>query len=120
MTDEEIEKYRKELNELTAKCSDSNPENRIQEELKKLAWKVGASTRVLYPDHTPGDAETSEIIRNIHQALQTASMANMCRKASQGYETATKAMESASRQFLIMAIIALLSALAACATAIRT
>lgn len=122
MTDEQIEEYRKKLNELTAKCSDSNPESRIREDLKKLAWKVGASTCVLYVAnnrHMTGDADTSEIVRNIHQALQTASMANMCGKATQGYEIATKAIKSASRQFWIMAIIAFLSAVAACVTAMR-
>lgn len=113
MTDEGIEEYRNKLNELTAKCSDSNPESRIREELKKLAWQVGASTCVFYTangHHMTGDADTSEIIRNIHQALQTASMANMCGKAAQSYEIATKAIENASRQFWIMAIIAFLSA----------
>lgn len=119
MTDEEIEEHRRRLNELTANCSDVNPESRIVEELKKLAREVGASTRVLYPDHTTGDAESSEIIRNIHQALQTASMANMCGKAAQSYEIATKVIENASQQFWIMAIIAFLSAVAACVTAMR-
>ncbi len=119
MTDKEIEEHRKNLNELTAKCSDSNPEERIRGEFKKLAWKVGASTRVLYPDHKGGDADTSEIIRNIHQALQTASMANMCGKATQGYEIATKAINSASIQFWILAIIAFLSAVAAFVTALQ-
>lgn len=119
MTDKEIEEHRKNLNELTAKCSDSNPEERIRNEFKKLAWKVGASTCVLYPDHTRGDADTSEIIRNIHQALQTASMANMCGKATQGYEIATKAINRASIQFWIMAIFAFLSAVAAFVTALQ-
>lgn len=111
MTDGEIEEYRRELNELTAECSDSSPESRIREKLKKLAWRVGASTCVLYPDHTTGDADTSEITRNIHQALQTASMANMCGKAA-------KAMKSAPRQFWIMAIIAFFSTVAACVSAV--
>jgi len=119
MTDEQIENHRKALNELTAKCSDSNPDSRIREDFKKLAWQVGASTCALYPDHTTGDADTSEIIRNIHQALQTASMVNMCRAATHGYEIATKASKSASRQFRTMAIIAFLSAVAACVTAMR-
>lgn len=122
MTDEEIEKHRKSLNELTSSSSDSNPENKIREDLKKLARKVGASTCVLYTangHHMTGDADTSEIMHNIHQALQTASMANMCGKATQGYEIATKAIKSASRQFWIMAIIAIISAVAAFVTAIR-
>jgi hypothetical protein len=121
VTDEKIEKYRKNLNELTAKCSDSNPENKIVEDLKKLAREVGASTCVLYVSdgrHVTGDADTSEIIRNIHQALQTASMANMCRTAAQGYETATNTSKSARIHFYIAASIAFLSAVAAWVAAI--
>lgn len=121
MTDEEIEKHRKSLNELTSRCSDSNPESRVQEELKGLAWQVGASTCVLYVAnnrHCTADANTSEIVHNIHQALQTASMANMCGKATQGYEIATNAIKSASKQFKIAAAIAFLSAVAACVSAV--
>ena len=130
MTDEEIEEYRKKLNELTAKCSDGNPESRIREDLKRLAWKVGASTCVLYianDRHMTGDADTSEIIRNVHQALQTASMVNMCKAATQGYEIATQASNRAAKQFRVAVAVALLSALAAvfsavaaCVTAIQT
>jgi len=121
VTDEEIALYGKELSDLTDKCSDSNPESSIREDLKKLARKVGASTCTHYTAndrHMTGDADTSEIIRNIHQALQTASMANMCRTATQGYEIATKASNSASRQFRIIAIIAFFSAVAACVSAV--
>jgi len=122
MTDAEIEEYRKRLNDLTQKCSDNHPESRISEELKKLAWEVGASTKVFYVGPLSGkgitgDADTSELIRNIHQALQTASMANMCRTATEGYEIATEAGKRASKQFWIFAGIAFLSAVAACISA---
>lgn len=121
MTDEKIESYRRKLSELTAKCSDSNSEESIRENLKRLAQQVGASTCVLYVadgHHMTGDADTSEIIRNIHQALQTASMVNMCQRATQGYEIATKAVTSASTQSRVMVAIAFLSALAAWVAAI--
>lgn len=121
MTDEEIKEHTNSLNELMGQCSDSNSESKIREDLKKLAWKVGASTCVLYTangHHMTGDADTSEIIRNIHQALQTASMINMCGKATQGYEIATKAIKSASKQFRVAAAIAFLSAVAACVSAV--
>jgi len=124
MTDEQIEAYRQQLNELTNKCSGTQPESRIQEELKKLASEVGASTRILWVHPTSStiktsDADTSELIRNIHQALQTASMANMCRTATQGYEIATKASRHACIHYWIVAAIALLSVVAAWVAAIR-
>jgi len=124
MTDEEIEAYRQRLNELTAECSDEQPEPRISEELKKLAREVGASTYVFYVDTTygrgtTGAADTSELIRNIHQALQTASMANMCRTATEGYEIATKASRNARIHFWIAAGIAFACAVAAWVAAIR-
>jgi hypothetical protein len=131
-TDQEIEKYRKRLNDLTAKCSDKYPETHLQEELKKLASEVGASTYVLWVSSIDSrakstSADTSELIRNIHQALQTASMSNMCRSAREGYEIATEASKravegsrSASVQFWIAAAIAFLSAIAAWIAAWKT
>ena len=131
MTDAEIEEYRKRLNDLTEKCSDKHPESRISEELKKLAWEVGASTcafgHAASGQAMTSDANTSELIRNIHQALQTASMVNMCRTATEGYEIATEASKraveasrSASKQFWIVAAIAFFSAVAAWVAAMRT
>ena len=122
-TDQEIEAYRKRLNELTAKCSDKNPESRIQEELKQLAWEVGASTQVFYVSTTyghgvTGAADTSELIRNIHQALQTASMVNMCGSAREGYYLATEASNRAAKHFKWLASIAIISTLIALGSAI--
>lgn len=124
MTDEQIEAYRKHLSELTARCSDKQPESRIKEELKELARQVGASTRILWVHPTSStittsDADTSEIIRNIHQALQTASMVNMCKTAAEGYEIATKASRNARIHFWIAAAISFICAAAAWVVAIR-
>lgn len=131
MTDAEIEAYRQRLNTLTAECSDEKPEGRIHKELKDLAREVGASTRVLWIHPTSSsirttDADTPELIRNIHQALQTASMVNMCRTATEGYEIATEASKSAAKaskrasiQFWIAASVALASMVAAWVAAIR-
>ena len=130
MTDAEIEEYRKQLNELTKQCSDKKRESHIQPQLQELARKVGASTMGVYLTGSTGssirDADTSELIRNIHQALQTASMVNMCRTATQGFEIATEASnravkvsKSALKQSWIIAGIAFLSAVAAWIAAMR-
>lgn len=115
MTDAEIETFRKRLNKLTTQLSVEEQEEKIRPELKKLAREVGASTWVLYVSnegrHMTGEADTSTLIHNIHQALQTASIANMCR-------TATEASKSASKRFWIFAAIALASAVAACISAV--
>lgn len=125
MTDEEIEAYRQRLNELTAQCSDEKPEPGIQNELIKLARKIGASTYVLWIHPTKSrvitsDADTSELIRNIHQALQTASMVNMCKTATEGYKMATEVSRNARIHFWIAAAIAFICAVAAWVAAIRT
>ena len=101
MTDEEIEAYRQRLNELTAKCSDEKPEPKIKENLKKLARKVGASTFVMWVQPSSSSirstpAETPELIRNINQALLTASMINMSKTAARNYEIALTATETTS------------------------
>ena len=130
MTDAEIQAYRQLLNTLTAESSDEKPEVRIHKELKELAREVGASTCVFWIHPVSGSrtgaADTSELIRNIHQALQTASMVNMCRTATEGYEIATEASKSAAKaskrasiQFWIAALVALASMVAAWVAAIR-
>ena len=67
-------------------------------------------------DMSPGERDV-EYVRGINHALQTASMIDMCRTATQGYEIATEASKravevsrSASKQFWIVAAIAFLSA----------
>lgn len=124
MTDTEIEAYRQNLNDLTFQLKvGKKDEHTIHPQLIELAMEVGASTCVF--DTTTGNprtsqANTSELIRNIHQALQTASMVNMCSAATKGYEIATnasnmatKASRSASIQFWIAAGIAVISAISA-------
>lgn len=113
-TDREIEKYRKRLNELTAKCSGKNPESQIKQDLINLAREVGASTVNSTLGSQITSAYTWELISNIHQALQTASMSNMCRSAREGYKMATKANNRA----WIYAVIAFLSMIAAWIAAI--
>ena len=117
MTDTEIESYRNRLNELTDDWMGKPTENWIKDELKKIARKVGASTMGVYLTGSSGrsirDADTSELIRNIHQALQTASMINMCRTATQGYKTATQTSKWAVNRFWITTAIAFLIAVAA-------
>jgi len=108
MTDVEIEAYRQKLNVLTAE----HPEDKIYMQLITLAKEVGASTKVL-SERRALDANTSELIKNIHQALQTATMVNMCSAATKGYEIATKASKDARKQFWIVAAIAIISAIAA-------
>ena len=132
MTDIEIEAYRQRLNDLTSQLKEEKKDERtIYPQLIELAREVGASTRVFFVHPVSGqrtiEADTSELIRNIHQALQTASMANMCSAATKGYEIATnasnmatKAIRSASIQFWVATGIAFISALAAWIAALRS
>ena len=90
MTDKEIESSRQRLSELTANCSDKQPELKITVELRKLAREVGASTFVvwIHPNSSTmktSDADTPELIRNIQQALQTASMISMSKAANKNF-----------------------------------
>lgn len=124
MTDVEVETYRKRLNDLTIQLKGGQKEERtIRPQLIELAREVGASTQVLYvrfidSTATSTEADSSELIKNIHQALQTASMVNMCSSATKGYEIATKASKDARKQFCIVAVIAIISATAAVVSAI--
>ena len=122
MTDEELKTFSDKLRHLKSQCSNAKQEKKLQEKFRELAGEVGASTGSFFITNCNiceiKDATTSELMQNIHQALQTASMVNMCRTASQGYEMATKASKSASRTFWIAAAIASVSALAACASAV--
>jgi hypothetical protein len=108
MTHEEIEQYRKKLIEIIErpKQSDGNPAEGTKRDLRELAKRVGANTRAIYTD-TNGvlkgyDAGISDLIDNIHIALQTATMIDMCKTSAKNYKIA-----------IMASIIALLSALAA-------
>ena len=112
MTDTEIETYRQELNTLTNQCSNEDQEKEIRSQLQDLARKVGAS-RLSVCVFSEGaqikSADTSILIHNIHQALQTATMVNMCRTATRGYKIA-----------FLSAVAAIFSAVAACVLATYT
>ncbi len=117
MTDEEIEQYRRRLTQIKIELRGKSKREERIDELMDLAMEVGASTgRQRLPD---GSVDPIGLVNNIHIALQTASMANMCKTAAQGYEMATKASKSASKQFWIAAAIAFLSAVAAWVAAFR-
>ena len=93
MNHKKIELYRQRLSKLTAECSD---EQKKSEELKELAREVGASTYVIWVHPTSSTirttgADTPELIRNIHQALQTASMINMSKTANRNFVIALTA-----------------------------
>ncbi len=68
--------------------------------LKKLVEEVGASTEMYRA--SPANADVTELAKNFQELIQTASMVNMCKRASKNYKIA-----------IVAAIAAALSALAA-------
>lgn len=108
MTNKEIEEYQKKLQEIIdrPKQPDGNPAKGTKGDLQELAKKVGASTRAVYTGEGGKqlgyDAGISDLIDNIHTALQTAAMIDACRTASRNFWIA-----------IVAAIIATLIALAA-------
>ena len=118
MTDAEIEGYRKRLIDLTVQCSDGKSESspEIRTGLRQLAHKVGASTRFA-SGNSAHEATSPDLIANIHQALQTASMVNMCETAARGHATAMEAIKDARKFQLATIIVAVTSALAVCVSA---
>ena len=119
MMPHEIEDYRKQLAKILTKkghgdCMSTNG----KEELLDLAEKVGASTHTVYIDvhgqkRVIAGVEISELAYNIHQALQTASMANMCETASRGYDIAVSATTNAKWTAVVAGIVSCLSMVAA-------
>ncbi len=92
MTHRETEEHRKKLAEIINSPSepDGNPAKGTKHDLRELARKVGASTRAMYVNPASAkpvgyDASISDLIDNIHQALQTATMIDMCKTASRNY-----------------------------------
>jgi hypothetical protein len=92
MTHKEIEACRKELAEIIDRPPqpNGNPAKSSKEDLQKLARKVGASTRAMYVNPTNArpvgyDAGISDLIDNIHQGLQTATMIDMCKTANRNF-----------------------------------
>ena len=109
--------YNKKTEEFRQKLADiirNRPENERMEHLRELAIEVGAGTvRTEIAAVAPyGESGTvsyqnsiseSELVQNIHNALQTRTMIAMCKTASKQFVIA-----------LIAAVIALVSAVAAC------
>ena len=111
MTHNEIEVCRQKLIEIR-KIEDSGQRNKAYIE---LAAELGAGG--CGGDRPPGERD-AEYIRSINQALQTATMIDLCKTAEQGYDMAITSSRSASRQSWIAASIALLSAIAAWAAVV--
>ncbi len=95
MTTKEMNRYRSRLVDLTTKYVNLSSDGLT--ELSELAKQVGVSPRDIH-SATPA----AQIIQEIHQALQTASMINMAETAARSYWIA-----------LVASLIALLSAAAA-------
>lgn len=123
MTHKEIEAYRKELTEIINRPPqpDGNPAKGTKEDLRKLARKVGASTRAVYIHPTKTrplgyEAGISDLIDNINDALRTEAMVDACKTAAKDSIIAIIASGVAVVGIIltaIAAIAALLSALAA-------
>jgi hypothetical protein len=60
--------------------------------LQELAKEVGASIIMTSSGH---EANEAELTHNIHYALQTVSMINMCKTATKNYEIASRATKIA-------------------------
>jgi len=105
MMRKQIEQYRLDLVQIQAQ----QDVNKKWEEARDLALKVGASIWRIYPlkdsdiqapTHALAisearEAATAEIVHNIHQALQTATMIDMCSTANRNWIIATVASASA-------------------------
>lgn len=103
MTYDEIEIYRRQLQELIERWRPTEAPVSIdvtKGDFYELARKVGASTRAVFINPQTGlpagyDASIDDVISNIHQALQTASMVDACRTAAKNHEIAMKAQRNA-------------------------
>lgn len=120
MRHEEIDSYRLQLVEIMSqKKPDGKYETGVQQKLQDLAMKVGASTQTTFLDivnagsRRTSDASIHELAFNIHFALQTASMINMCSTADRGYKIAEDSIKKSTITVWIAASIAFLSMLAA-------
>ena len=95
MTHNQIEKYRKQLVEILNR----EKSQERTDALFKLAKEIGASTG---RKRSGEDIDPVGLVDNIHQALQTASMIDMCSTASRNYWIA-----------FVAALVAMASAIAA-------
>jgi hypothetical protein len=111
LTHDEIDQCWKELRAIQEKWwsafSGHIPDSTAgRTELQRLALKVGASTQSVFVDaetaYSKGrPATTSELVYNIHQALQTASMIDACQTVTRNYQIT-----------VLASIVAILGALA--------
>ena len=99
MTRKEIEEYRQRLVEIQK----GEEQSKRFEALQALAGEVGASTQGLsmWGDSDRAGVSEGNLVANIHNALQTATMIDMCKTASRNFIIA-----------LVATIIALGSAVA--------
>ncbi len=128
MTSRQIEGYRKRLQALIEKWHPTDhpePDDVTKGDFQQLAREVGASTRSVCIHPQTGlpvgcPASIDELISNIHQALQTASMINTSRTVAKNYRIAEKARKSARLSLLIAFIAALAAWAAVVVNTIRT
>ena len=101
MKHENIEKYEKELRDILSE------EDNI-EKLQALAKKVGASIYIWESMGGQKPANESALSHNIHFALQTVTMIDVCRTANRNFWIA-----------IVVAIVAVISAAAAWVAALQ-
>lgn len=103
MAHDEIDALRTRLQEtLSKRDAEGKYQSNVERELQELAVQVGASTTACYIHPVKGRevtvaASVPELAHNIHIALQTASMIDACRTATENVELAKNAQASASR-----------------------
>jgi hypothetical protein len=123
MTGEEIEACRVELTKIVERINGVRPnDEKLLGELRRLALKAGACpVEVVMTSGGPmsHEATASELVYNIHQALQTASIIDACRTAAKNHEIALAAMKETaesqriSKHTMIAAWVAAIAAWAA-------
>ncbi len=118
MTGNEIARHSEELRQIVEllkpeMLKDIAKEDETRRRLKMLTLEVGAWPYTV-KNGSRAEASNHELVANIQQALQTASMIDACRTAAKNHEITLKAQESA-RQSQWVSVAA---AFAAIATAI--
>ncbi len=105
MTHDQIEAYRVKKTEILAKNTN------VYDSLVELAKEVGAST--INRDRGHGKASIPQLVENIDSALQTASMIETCKIATENCDIAQRATKAAICHYRIAAGIAILAMIAA-------
>lgn len=97
----ETESHKEELIKIVSTMRDVKPDNKdFVKALQNLALKVGASpvSSVMTSSGARWDWATApELVHNIHQALQTASMIDACRTAEENVKIAERSQQTASK-----------------------